>query len=192
MAGPKIKFSKDLIKSRTMDYIELYGIENLNARKLANYIGSSTQPIFRVFDSMEELIEETYGLIEDKYNQIVDEEFNKAEIPFLGIGIGYIRFSQDHPNLFKALFLSNHYKNESLASLFEGDESSESIKMMSQMIGINLKDAQILMRNIWLLTHGIATVMAYNDIQYSKNEITSILGAGFRGFISQLKEKENE
>lgn len=192
MAGPKIKFSQELITIKTMEFIELYGIEHLNARKLAQYIGSSTQPIFRVFDSMEQLVATTYGLIEAKYNEIIDEEFKRAAIPFLGIGMGYIRFSQEHPNLFKALFLSNHYQNESLVALFEDDASSETIAMIAMAVGISTKQAQQLMRNVWLLTHGIATIMAFNQIHYERDEVSSILYDGFKGFVSQLKEKENE
>lgn len=191
MAGPHVKFNKALITQKTMDFIEEFGIDSLNARKLANYIGSSTQPIFRVFDSMEHLIEATYGLIEAKYNAVVDEAFKEADIPFLGIGMGYIRFSQEHPNLFKALFVSNHYQSPSLVAFFEGEESLETIMMISQAMGISQENAQILMRNIWLLTHGVATIMAFNQIQYSQQEVTSILYDGFRGFVSQLKEKDN-
>lgn len=192
MAGPKIRFDKELIVKKTFDYIEEYGIDNLNARKLAKYIGSSTQPIFRVFESMDHLVEETYILIENKYNEIIDDESIKEEIPFLGMGLGYIRFSQEYPNFFKALFLSNHYKRASLISFFEDEDSTETITVIASALEISCKEAQVFMRNIWLLTHGIATVMAYNQVQYSKEEITSILGAGFRGFISQLKEKKYE
>ena len=48
-----IKYSKEDILGKSVDFIKMYGYSKLTVRELANYIGCSTQPIFRLFSNMD-------------------------------------------------------------------------------------------------------------------------------------------
>ena len=67
----KEKYSKQYILEKTIEYIEKYGIDNINARDLGEFINTSTQPIFRNFLNMEELKKEAYYEIKNRYLEYV-------------------------------------------------------------------------------------------------------------------------
>ena len=50
----KVIFEKDYIINKSVDFIKEKGIDNLSVREVSNYIGCSTQPLFRVFDNMDD------------------------------------------------------------------------------------------------------------------------------------------
>ena len=56
----KESVTKNMILETAVQLAKEEGIENVTARKLANKIGCSTQPIFRVYANMTELYTEVY------------------------------------------------------------------------------------------------------------------------------------
>ena len=50
----RVIFEKDYIIDKSVDFIKEKGVESLSVREISNYIGCSTQPLFRVFDNMED------------------------------------------------------------------------------------------------------------------------------------------
>lgn len=191
MRGPKVKFDKQIILLKSKEYIDQHGINAISVRNLANYIGCSTQPIFHLYKNSKELMRDVYAIIEQSYEEFVGKIMNETEIPFLGMGLGYIQFAKEHPNLFYVLFMDTYYEKESLLDFFKNEESNEAIEGMSIQIGLSKENCRLLLRDIWLLTHGIATMIYTKQVDYQEKEVREILFQGFYGFISILKEKEN-
>ncbi len=192
MRGPKVKYNKEIIVSKSREYIDQNGIRQISIRNLANYIGCSTQPIFRIYKNSEELMIDVYLSIEQYYEEFVAKIMGDIEIPFLGLGIGYINFAKEHPHLFYALFMDTYYQKESLLDLFKNEESDEVTTQMSQQVELSQESCRLLLRNIWLLTHGIATMIYTKQVDYQDKEIREILSQGFTGFIKILKERERK
>lgn len=190
MRGPKIKFDKEMIISKSINYIDENGIDEITVRNLANHIGCSTQPIFRIYKNSDDLLKDVYCAIENFYEEFIANAIEQTDIPFLGMGIGYIAFAQKHPNLFYVLFLSSHYQKGSLLDFFQNVESDTVITEMSSQIGLSKELCRLLLRDIWLLTHGIATMIYTKQVNYHDNEIKEILSHGFYGIIAILKLKE--
>ena len=49
----KAVFEKDYIINKSLDFIKEKGIDSLSVRELSNYIGCSTQPLFRLYSNMD-------------------------------------------------------------------------------------------------------------------------------------------
>lgn len=192
MRGAKIKFDKNLVVSKSKDYIDKFGIHEVSIRNLAKFIGCSTQPIFRLYKNSEELMKDVYQAIEEFYESFVSEISNQIEIPFLGLGVGYINFAKAHPNLFYAMFMGSYFEKTNLLDFFQNEESDTVVLQMPQSIGLSKENCRVLLRDIWLLTHGIATMIYTKQVQYNDQEIKEILYQGFYGFIAILMEKEND
>lgn len=190
MRGPKVKFDKETIITKSRNYVDENGISKISIRSLANYIGCSTQPLFRIYKNSEELLQDLYCSIEKYYEEFTAQIIKQTEIPFLGMGLGYINFAKEHPNLFYVLFMNTYYKKESLLSFFQNKESDKVIIEMSDQIGLSRELCRLLLRDIWLLTHGIATMIYTKQVSYRDDEIKEILFQGFYGFIAILKSKE--
>ena len=63
----KEKYNQEYIINKTIEYITQYGLEIMNARSVAKYIGISTQPLFRNFKNMEDLKKHVYVEIKKRY-----------------------------------------------------------------------------------------------------------------------------
>ncbi len=95
-------FTADDILDAAMAVMEAHGRDALTARRVALHLGASTAPVYSNFTSMEELqgqaLARTDALLLDYCLRPWTDE------RFLNMGIGYLRFARDHPNLFKALY----------------------------------------------------------------------------------------
>lgn len=187
---PKVKVTQDQIILAAMDIVRETGIESLNARALAKHLDCSIQPIFKNFETMGSLKQALLVEAQKIYDAYTQKGMEHAN-PFLGIGLGYIQFAQEEKNLFKLLFMTNEFKQTSLIQIIKEDENKEVVKLVSQLSGLSLVLSEQLFIDVWLITHGIASMCATNDIRLSLDEVTKILRDAFAGFKHQLlKEKE--
>jgi AcrR family transcriptional regulator len=187
---PKVKVTQDQIIQAAMDIVRETGIEGLNARALAHHLNCSIQPIFKNFETMGSLKQALLVQAQKIYDAYTQKGMDQPN-PFLGIGLGYIQFAQEEKNLFKLLFMTHEFKQTSLIQIIKDDENQEVVKLVAQLSGLNLVLSEQLFINVWLITHGIASMCATNDIELSLDEVTKILRDAFTGFKHQLqKEKE--
>lgn len=187
---PKVKVTQDQIIQAAMDIVRESGIDALNARALAKQLDCSIQPIFKNFETMGSLKQALLEKAQKIYDAYTQKGMQNSN-PFLGIGLGYIQFAQEEKNLFKLLFMTNEFKQTSLIQIIKDDENQEVVKLVAQLSGLSLILSEQLFIDVWLITHGIASMCATNDIELSLDEVTTILRDAFAGFKHQLlKEKE--
>ncbi|MFD3450372.1 TetR/AcrR family transcriptional regulator [Microbacteriaceae bacterium 4G12] len=187
---PKERITEEAIIETSIKLIQEGGLESFNARELAKRLNCSTQPIFSKFKSMDELRGILYGKVEKIYNQHMLEGM-KNHNSFFGMGIAYIDFAKTEKNLFKMLFMSDSIKVKSVFEMIDGEDNHEIVQMISKMTDLIEENAKQLFVDIWLITHGIASVLVANSCEFSDTEIENILKDAFMGFSRQLKLKQN-
>ncbi|WFR56562.1 TetR/AcrR family transcriptional regulator [Anaerocolumna sp. AGMB13025] len=188
---PKIKVTEEEIVGAALRIVREKGFENLNARDLAKELGCSVHPIFRVFNSMEGLKSEVYKIVEQIYNKQMQSALESGKEGFLSVGLTYINFARNEKNLFKLLFMSDAFREQSIMDIVgatEGDD--EVIAMLSQMTGLSTLGARELYAGNWLTTHGIASMFATNSCKLNDEEIRRFLGNCFNGILMKLKMEE--
>jgi AcrR family transcriptional regulator len=188
---PKIKVTEEQIILAALELTRLNGIESVNARAIAKKLNCSIQPIFKNFETMGSLRSQLNQRAQSIYDNYTQKGMESNPNPFLGIGLGYIKFAQEEKNLFKLLFMNNEFKQTGRIQIIKDDENQEIVKLVSQMSGLNMHKAEQLFIDIWLTTHGIASMIATNDLELTETEITKILIDAFSGFKYQL-QKEGE
>lgn len=188
---PKIKIKEDAILDVALEIIRTSGIEGLNAREIARILGCSIQPVFRTFHNMDNLKTALYQKVENSFNTYMLDGMNHR-IPFLGMGLAYIRFASEEKNLFKLLFMSESLHVDSPMDMIAGDDNQEVIAMIAGMTGLNRDHSKKLYVDIWLLTHGIASLVATNQCHFSHEEIETILMDAFKGYLNLFTMKEEE
>lgn len=189
---PKIKVTQDQIIQASLELVRQYGIESLNARAIAKKLNCSIQPIFKNFETMGSLKKQLIHSAQMIYDNYTQNGMANHVNPFLGMGLGYIRFAKEEKNLFKLLFMTNEFKQAGLIQVIKDDENQEVVKIVAQMSGLDLKKSEMLFIDIWITTHGIASLMATNDLVLLEEETTKILRDAFAGFKHQLMKEENE
>lgn len=102
---PKAKFTKKEIIDAALQIARTRGMEAITARDVAAQLGVSTRPIFTYFSTMEEVRREVYASAERLYGERIARGLQNRR-PFLGVGVEYLRFAQEEPQLYRILFLT--------------------------------------------------------------------------------------
>lgn len=186
-ARPTIK-KEDLIKG-SIKIIRSKGIENLSARNLAKVCDCSTQPIFRIFENMEDLKNTVYNDIYEIQNKYLSNGENH-QVPFIGIGLSYIEFATKEKNLFKFLFMSSNSKYNNILAMSENNQGKKFTEMIEKSTGLSHESSKQIYINTWLIIHGIASMMATTNSELSKEEIETIIFDAFKGYRQVLMNKE--
>ncbi len=157
------------------------GYEAVTARKLAAKAGCSTQPIFRVYKNMEELgvdlFENAVAYFEHFYG-----EFPKGDsVPFVDLGMVYIKFAEEEKHLFQLLFLHTGPHNKSLYEIINGKNGSV-VKEITKAKADGCKDPGGMFARMWILIHGAACMTITGDYDVSEEETRRMLQDAYQAF----------
>ncbi len=187
---PVTKITKEDIVNSSYEIARNKGIEGVNARAIAAYLNCSIQPVFHNFSNMDELKKSLLEKIKLTYKNYIMENIDK-EKPYKQIGLGYIKFAKEEPKLFKILFMSEY--NVSPGELINSDTEHEDIlKYATIATGIDNKNIiHNFYLEMWIFTHGIATMIASGTCTFTDKEISDMLTDEFNALM-YLKNKEGE
>lgn len=167
-------FNKNKILERTYDFIKENGIEKMNARDLCKYIGCSTQPLFRLFGSMEDFKKELKVYLHDVYDEFINKIVDKNDYLYT-VSYAYALFSLEESNIFKALFMTDLAGTRTIKEVLESLHNIETIKSIPIQYNITSEEANNLYRDIRFYTHGLSCQIACNTISVSKEEIGELI-----------------
>jgi AcrR family transcriptional regulator len=187
---PKVKVTKEQIIEASISIIRENGTESLNARAIADKIGCSVHPIFRIYKSMDVVKTEVLKETEQIYNKMMFAAMMEPVNGFAQMGLAYIEFAKTEKNLFKLLFMTDAFASKSMLDIVgstEGDD--EVIDMLCKMTGLNAALSKELYAGIWLTTHGIASMYATNNCRYSDSEIKRLLENSYMGLVLKLRNE---
>ena len=185
---PKSNLTREKIAETAFEILRKDGYDALNARYLAERLGTSTMPLFHYFENMDEIKRVAVRLGIQKYDTYM-EEGSKNELPFKGIGRAYIKFAKEEPELFKLLFMT---ATENVIGLPKEDKNTcIAIGFATAMLNGNAEDGSRALRNMWIVVHGIATLEATGKMSFSDDEISCILSDIFQALkTNMIKEDE--
>lgn len=172
----KPKFSKEEIVKCAVSIVENQGIEYLTARSLGEELGASARPIFTTFNSMDDVLKGVNIYANELYQGYVREGL-KEQIAFKGVGKSYIRFAMEHPKLFQLLFMKEQDDVPNLNDVLGIIEDSYQAILNSIIRSYNVSEkfAKEIYLNMWIFTHGIATLIVNKMCKFSGEEISQML-----------------
>lgn len=179
---------EDLIKG-AIKIIRSKGHEELSARNLARVCNCSTQPIFRLFENMEDLKNTVYNDVYEIQNKYLSNG-QTHQVPFIGIGLSYIEFATKEKNLFKFLFMSSNSKNNNILDMANKEEGIKFVDMIEKSTGLSKSSSKQIFINTWLIIHGIASMMSTTNCELTIEEIETIIFDAFKGYRQVLMNKE--
>lgn len=190
---PKPKVTREIILEAALELLREEGMDAVNARNVAKRLGTSTQPIFSHFASMEELREALYTYAEHLYNSVMLAAMQGGENGFLEMGLAYIRFARTEKKLFQLLFMSNRLQQEKVADIAGStEEDDQVIAMIGSMTGLSPDLSRKLFAGIWYTTHGIASLVATNSSTMDDAEARDVLVNVFTGLLVVFKKEGEE
>lgn len=154
------------------------GIENVSARTVSQHLGCSTQPVMYCFSTIEELRAEVYRRTEEyQTNFILNRQTESISI--LEIGMAYVRFAAEEKHLFRLLFQSDHFSQQTLGDVVDDESMQPVIDALSQLYGIGHDEAKDAFTARFLMVHGMASMLANNSMVYDEAVVRRLLEAQF-------------
>ena len=156
-----INYSKEDILEKSVDFIKEQGYSKLTVRELANYIGCSTQPIFKNYANF------------DMYKE--DFKFYLRKDYLYTISYAYAFYAKKEPNVFFTLFMTDFAGSRTVEEVLNTDRNMETINAMVKQYKISLEEAKRVYREVRFYTHGIATQLCVNSIKLTDREIKDLI-----------------
>ena len=181
---PKAKVTRDMVIEAAFAVARTAGAELVNARTVAQELGCSTQPVMYHFATIEALKRAVYAKA-DRYHS---DYLMKTEDVHLGIGLKYIRFAIEEPHLFRFLFQSGFAVEGSLPEMLDSAELTPILAAMQGALGMSAAQTKRIFTTVALFTHGYASLLANNGLDYDEAAAAEQLERVWRGAV--LCEKE--
>ena len=185
--APKNKFTKEEMVEAALRVVRANGIDALTAKTMADALGTSTQPIFTAFGSMDGIKKEVYAAAIRVYDRYTDAGL-KERIPFFGVGMQYIRFAREEPELYRLLFLTRAQDKS-----FSAMQSMQHLQLLVRptlmhIYRITEQEADLYFRDLWFVVHSLSTLIVTGDCPYSDREIGQILTGVSISICKSIKE----
>ena len=191
---PGAKFTREEIIEAALGIVRTDGIDSLTARTLAAKLGSSSRPIFTIFQSMEEVQQAVIDAAKKVYLGYVEKGLAE-ELAFKGVGTQYILFAIEEPKLFQLLFMKEQEKIPDLSGVLPMiDDSYERILASVQDgYGIECEPAQRLYQHLWIYSHGIAALCATGMCRFTGQQIGEMMTEVCISLLKNMKAgQEND
>ena len=181
--APRIRYTKEQMTDVALSLVRREGAAALTARALAEELDTSTQPVFTCFGSMDEAKREVKSAAQSLFREYIKKGL-AADVPFFGVGMQYIAFAKDEPQLYRLLFLN-------------GDGGiSDAVKELgatvreplTRIYNLTAEEADRFFRDMWLVVHSIATLTVSGDCGYGEKEISGILTGFSVAVCKAIKE----
>ena len=185
--APKNKFTRKEMVAAAVRVVQKRGAAALTAKSLAEELGTSTQPVFTCFGTMEALKAEVYVAAERLFDEYLTKGL-KEKISFLGFGSQYIRFARKEPELYRLLFLMR--PDDVGSGAFAAMRHMQELVRPSlvEIYHISAQEADSYFRDLWLVVHSLATLIVTGDCPYSDREIGQILTSFSISVFKAIKE----
>lgn len=176
---PHVRYDKGSILQAAFAIIREKGPDALNARAIAKALGCSTQPLFRVFDSMEDIHHEMLRMAGECFNSYIRRSEELDERPYKGTGMAYILFAKEEPELFKLLFMRDRVQ-EGTETADDDENLDYVLEVLQQATHLRRDQALRFHQALWIYTHGLAVMVATHYISYDQDRISQLLSDQFQ------------
>jgi len=180
---PKSEFSREMILDASLKIVREQGWEQLSARSIANVLQCSTRPVYSCFTSMQEIKDILGRKVND---MLLDYQFRaKTGKPLLSMGVGYVLFARDEPELFRLYYLPHICSFD----LEQEMRSKAQVRLLDQMNNspevpqLNGERAEKLLLKLKIFAHGLACYITAGTYEFGEGEIVSLISEAGRAFF---------
>lgn len=177
---PKSKCTKEQIVDAAFEIVRNEGWQALKARKLAEELGTSTAPIFTCFNSIEEIQEEVVKKANSLYGEYIRDGLKQTP-PFKGVGMKYIEFAKNEPELFKILNIKKDFTTNFLPAY--DDNSPKVLGVLESKYGMSLETAKKLYNHMSVYAFGFASLYAQRIYLFTMDDISQMMSEIFTAMI---------
>ena len=167
---PKVKTDRDCIVNAAFEVAKVEGITAITAQRVSAVLKTSVAPIFREFQTVEELRAATAEKIIGFHTQYL-KNYPYTNSGILAYGIAYIHFAKEYPFLFETIMQPCHTTmNERMSSSL-----AFVVNSVSSQCALSFEQAKEVFFNIWIYTHGLASLVYRGSLSLTEDEEKKML-----------------
>lgn len=175
----KLMFTRGEIIDAALSITRQKGFGAVSARALGEKLGTSSRPVFSLFENMEEVQQAVLQAADEVYQNYLKEHMaGKQYPPYKASGMAYIQFAKEERELFKLLFMRDRSREKI-------EENKESIRPLLQLLqknlGIGEEQAYLFHLEMWIYVHGIATMVATSYLNWDEEFVSKVLTDAYQG-----------
>ena len=185
---PTPKFTREDILEASLSIVRESGIEALTARKLAEKLGSSTRPIFTLYQDMDELKTDVYHAAAQLMWDYVNDSKNYTH-PFKQEGLLVIDFARKDPMLFRLIHWGPSGDRKKLNTIYLEQLNADRnvIEMLKKNFELDDEQAIFLHHHVWGATYGFALLCSSNQTLLTDEEISQMLSTEFQSILMYVR-----
>ncbi len=187
---PKAKITKEKVIDAAFEVIREQGAKKVNARSVSAKLGCSTQPVMYHFAKIVELKRAVYEKVCWFHSEYLTSIPQNREDVLLEIGLNYIRFAVEEPNLFRFLFQSGYAVENSILQMVDAEELKPVIAAMQNEMKLDEKKTKEIFLVLALFVHGYASIIVNNSLEFDEADASAQLNRVYTGALLASKEKE--
>ncbi|MBO7700105.1 MAG: TetR/AcrR family transcriptional regulator [Eubacteriaceae bacterium] len=188
---PKSRITREMIADAAVALIREEGYESVNARAVAKKLGCSTQPVMYQFATMEELKREAYSAADRLHTAYLMKTAEGTD-PLTGMGLNYIRFAKEEPDLFRFLFQSGYARENSVMEMIGSADLDPVISAIEEESSLSAEKSREIFLTLAMFVHGYASLIAGNGLEFDEELVASQLQNVFYGAIAAASGEEEK
>ncbi len=181
------KVTKEMIIDAAFEIAKEMGAENINARTVSQKLGCSTQPVLYHFKTIEDVRMAAHKKGMEFHVNYVTNLSGNYERPMLEVGMRHIQAAVEQKNLFRFLFHSNYYTGISLSDWLTEENFGSIFSILKKQAKVDSQQAYSIFSQIFLVTHGIASLLASNAMVYDEAYCIKALSNAYFGTMCLIK-----
>ena len=186
---PKTRITKDMIINAAIEIAKQGGYESINARTVSEQLHCSTQPVMYHFSTIDALKRASYVQVDHLHSKYLMTMIPEQD-PILGIGLNYVRFAVEEPQLFRFLFQSGYAEEKNLLEMVDSEELIPVLEAMREGAGLNLRKTRNVFITVALFAHGYASIIANNHLEFDEKLIAEHLERAWNGAVLEAAQEE--
>ena len=185
---PKAKFTKEQITKAALCVVSEKGAQALTAKELGAALGTSTTPIFTVFNSMQEVQDAVMLAAMERFEEYAHKAAHLGPV-FKQMGMQMILFAKEEPKLYQLIFMSSISEAQTFDDIYAhlGSLADECLNVLQKDYDLSKADAKTLFEHVWIHTFGIGALCATGMCDFSHEQIAQMLTQDFTAMMMLMK-----
>ncbi|MFA9560336.1 TetR/AcrR family transcriptional regulator [Evansella sp. AB-rgal1] len=190
---PKAEITKEMIIRAAFELTRVQGLEVVTARNIAKKINCSTQPIYSLFENMDEIKSETYQQALDFQRKQVSEYKSDHNSSALDLAIGMLCFAKTEKHLFRTIYLSGLKTYSPLEEKFIGEAiAMEYLRQSSRLKRIDEAKLREIVLNLTIYLIGLGTMINTKTLDLDIEEATEMVRKMYDGLLLSESTERNK
>lgn len=190
---PKAKFSREQITKAALSVVSEKGAQALTAKELGVALGTSTTPIFTVFNSMQEVQDAVMLAAMERFEEYAHKAAHLGPV-FKQVGMQMILFAKEEPKLYQLICMSSISEAQTFDDIYAhlGSVADECLNVLQKDYDLSKDNAKTLFEHVWIHTFGIGALCATGVCDFSHEQIAEMLTQDFTAMMMLMKSRKGE